>query len=149
MSSRMNWRFGQFLSLLAAVGLWLALPGSAAAQSSLAANRMAIPGYVIDAEIDAGAHHLTATAQVTFTAPESADQVTFGFHPALKLTKVTDDGGKLLTGDRTADGSIRIATSTPFVRNKPVQWTFAYEGTLSGDEDGPVEGLKLASIREP
>ena len=149
MSSRMNWRFGQFLSLLAAVGLWLALPGSAAAQSSLAANRMAIQGYVIDAEIDAGAHHLTATAQVTFTAPESADQVTFGFHPALKLTKVTDDGGKLLTGERTADGSIRISPATPFVKGQPVHWTFAYEGTITGNEDGPVEGLKLAAIQEP
>ena len=149
MSSRMNWRFGQFLSLLAAFGLWLAMPGSAAAQSSLAANRLAIQGYVIDAEIDASAHHLTATAQVTFTAPETADQVTFGFHPALKLTKVTDEAGKLLTGDRTADGSIRISPATPFVKGQPAHWTFAYEGTITGNEDGPVEGLKLAAIQEP
>lgn len=124
-------------------------PGKSAAQSQLAARRMTIQGYVIDAELDTNAHHIAATAQVTFTAPEAADEVTFGFHPALKLTKVTDDSGKLLTGDRTADGSIRIAPATPFVRNKAVHWTFAYEGTISGDEDGPVEGLKLASIREP
>jgi len=134
------------LAALAVLGL---IPGKSGAQSSLAARRMAIQGYVIDAELDPTAHHITATAVVTFTAPETADEVTFGFHPALKLTKVTDDGGKLLTGDRTADGSIRIAPATPFLRNKPVHWTFAYEGTLSGDEDGPVEGLKLASIREP
>jgi len=134
------------LAALAVLGL---NPGKSAGQSSLAARRMAIQGYVIDAELDPTAHHITATAQVTFTAPETADEVTFGFHPALKLTKVTDDGGKLLTGDRTADGSIRIAPGTPFVRNKAVHWTFAYEGTITGDEDGPVEGLKLASIREP
>jgi aminopeptidase N len=110
---------------------------------------MAITGYVIDAEIDTTAHHLAATAVVTFTAPETADEVTFGFHPALKLTKVTDDSGKLLQGDRTADGSIRITPATPFVRNQPVHWTFAYEGVISGEEDGPVEGLKLAAIQEP
>jgi len=124
-------------------------PALSTAQSTLAARRMAIQGYVIDAELDTAAHHIAATAVVTFTAPEAADQVTFGFHPALKLTKVTDDSGKLLTGDRTADGSIRIAPATPFVRNKPVHWTFAYEGVISGEEDGPVEGLKLAAIQEP
>jgi len=137
-------------ALLPAVLAVLALTGAhSAAQTSLASRRMSIQGYVIDAEIDTAAHHLTATAVVTFTAPETADEVTFGFHPALKLTKVTDDAGKLLTGDRTADGSIRIAPNTPFVRNQPVHWTFAYEGVISGEEDGPVEGLKLAAIQEP
>ncbi len=132
--------------LMAIAGL---IPAKSQAQSSLAARRMAITGYVIDAELDTAAHHIAATAVVTFTAPETADEVTFGFHPALKLTKVTDDSGKLLTGDRTADGSIRIAPATPFVRNQPVHWTFAYEGVISGEEDGPIEGLKLAAIQEP
>ncbi|MFC5863115.1 M1 family aminopeptidase [Acidicapsa dinghuensis] len=121
----------------------------AAAQFSRTANRLVITGYVIDAELDTTAHHITATAVVTFTAPASADEVTFGFHPALKLTKVTDDTGKVLTGDRTADGSIRITPATPFVDKQPVHWTFSYEGTITGNEDGPVEGLKLAAIQEP
>ncbi|HZB88254.1 MAG TPA: M1 family aminopeptidase [Terracidiphilus sp.] len=113
-----------------------------------------ITGYVIDAEIDTATHHLAATAQVTFTAPESADQVTFGFHPALRITKITDDlvvgkEGKLLTGERLADGSVRVTPGTPFAAGKPVQWTFAYEGIITGTEDGPVEGLKLAAIQEP
>ena len=136
----------RFPSLLALAGLLLA-PCALKAQS--AANRMAIQGYVIDAEMDPVAHHLTATAVVTFTAPETADVVTFGFHPALKLTKVTDDAGKLLTGDRSADGAIRITPITPFVRGQAAHWTFAYEGTITGDEDGPEEGLKLAAIQEP
>ena len=152
MSSSMK-RLGlQFPLPMAAVAASILLtmaPGAALAQGSLAANRMAIQGYKIDAEIDTTAHHLTAKAVVTFTAPETADEVTFGFHPALKLTKVTDDAGKLLTGDRTADGSIRIAPATPFVKGQAAHWTFAYEGTISGNEDGPVEGLKLAAIEEP
>jgi len=125
------------------------LPASADAQGSLAANRLAIQGYKIDAELDTTAHRLAATAVVTFTAPETADEVTFGFHPALKLTKVTDDAGKLLTGERTADGSIRIAPATPFVKGQAAHWTFIYEGTITGNEDGPVEGLKLAAVQEP
>ena len=108
-----------------------------------------ITGYVIDAEIDTATHHLSATAQVTFTAPESADEVSFGFHPALKVTKIVDDTGKLLTGERLADGTIRVAPGTPFVADKPVSWTFTYEGVITGQEDGPVEGLKLAAIQEP
>jgi aminopeptidase N len=145
---RLGLRFPSLVAAAAASFL-LALPGAALAQGSLAANRMAIQGYKIDAEIDTTAHHLTAKTVVTFTAPETADEVTFGFHPALKLTKVTDDAGKLLTGDRTADGSIRIAPATPFVKGQPAHWTFAYEGTITGNEDGPVEGLKLAAIEEP
>jgi predicted negative regulator of RcsB-dependent stress response len=153
MISTMRKQWTQFPSLLTAAlavsVLALGLPGVGISQTSLAANRMAIHGYVIDAELDPTAHHLAAKAVVTFTAPETADQVTFGFHPALKLTKVTDDAGKLLTGDRTADGSIRITPATPFAKGQAVHWTFTYEGTISGNEDGPVEGLKLAAIQEP
>ncbi len=44
--------------------------------------------------------------------------VSFGFHPALKITKITDDSGKLLTGERTADGTIRV-TPASAVRPRP------------------------------
>ncbi len=47
-----------------------------------------ITGYVIDAELDTATHHLAATAVVSFTAPENAEEVSFGFHPALKVTKI-------------------------------------------------------------
>src|SRR5438876_6491203 len=55
-----------------------------------------ISAYVIDAEIDTTAHHLKAKATVTFTAPDNAEMVSFGFHPALKVNKITDDSGKVL-----------------------------------------------------
>ena len=136
-------------SLLMAGGLLLAGGVLSGAQSSSAANRMAIQGYVIDAEIDPAAHHLAATVKVTFTAPETADVVNFGFHPALKLSKVTDDSGAVLAGDRSADGGIRITPATPFVKGQSVHWTFVYDGKITGEEDGPEEGLKLAAIQEP
>ena len=108
-----------------------------------------IKGYVIDAEIDTATHHLAAKATVTFTAPANAEQVTFGFHPALKITKISDLTGTVLTGERLADGSVRVTPATPFARGVEEHWTFEYEGTITGNEDGPIEGLKLAAIEEP
>jgi predicted negative regulator of RcsB-dependent stress response len=108
-----------------------------------------ITGYVIDAELSPATHHLTATATVAFTAPANMDVVNFGFHPALKVNRITDEAGKLLDAERTADGSIRVTAATPFVPGQIVHWTFSYDGTITGNEDGPVEGLKLAAIQEP
>ncbi len=108
-----------------------------------------ITGYVIDAELDTLAHHLTAKAVVSFTAPANLEVVNFGFHPALKITKITDESGKLLEGERTADGAIRVTPGASFVQGQTVRWTFEYDGTVTGSEDGPIEGLKLAAIQEP
>jgi tetratricopeptide (TPR) repeat protein len=108
-----------------------------------------ITGYVIDAEIDSTTHHLAAKTTVAFTAPATIEMASFGFHPALKVTSITDDSGKLLTGERTADGTIRVSPSAPFVTGQTYHWTFVYDSTITGNEDGPIEGLKLAAIQEP
>ena len=110
---------------------------------------LSVSGYVIDAEIDTATHHLAAKVVVGFTAPENSEAASFGFHPALKVTKISDEAGVVLTGQRSADGGIRIAPATPFVRGQAVHWTFEYEGVITGNDDGPVEGLKLAAIQEP
>ncbi len=110
---------------------------------------LTITGYVIDAELDTTAHHLAAKAVVSFTAPPNLEVVNFGFHPALKVTNITDESGKVLEGERTADGAIRVTPPAPFVQGKTVKWTFEYEGVITGSEDGPIEGLKLAAIQEP
>ena len=108
-----------------------------------------ITGYVIDAELDTAMHHIKAKTVVTFTAPPNLEVVNFGFHPALKITKITDASGKVLDGERTADGSVRVTAGSPLVPGQPAKWTFEYEGVLTGSEDGPIEGLKLAAIQEP
>ena len=108
-----------------------------------------ITGYVIDAEIDTATHHLAAKTQVTFSAPENMELVAFGFHPALKVNKITDENGKVLTGERSADGTIRVSPATAFTKGQVSHWTFDYDGVITGAEDGPIEGLKLAAIQEP
>jgi tetratricopeptide (TPR) repeat protein len=114
----------------------------------------AVTGYVIDAEIDTETHHLSAKAVVSFTAPENAgpqqdESVSFGLHPALKVTKISDEAGTVLTGQRAADGNIRIVPTKPFVHGQAVHWTFEYEGVITGNNDGPIKGVKLAAIQEP
>ena len=129
----------------------LALAGAAARTTQAQSERPAlnITGYVIDAELDTTAHHLTATAVVSFTAPANLSVVSFGLHPALKVTRITDESGALLDGGRTADGSIRVTAPAPFAAGQTCHWTFVYDGSITGNEDGPVEGLKLAAIQEP
>ncbi len=112
-------------------------------------SALSITAYIIDAEIDTATHHLTAKTVVVFTPPESADQISFGFHPALKITKISDEAGKVLTGERLADGTIRVTPAKAFSAGQSARWTFEYEGVITGKEDGPVEGLKLAAIEEP
>ncbi len=127
-------------ALLVAAPLWAQRPER---------PTLEITGYVIDAEIDTAAHHLAAKATVTFTAPEDSGQISFGFHPALKVTKISDATGTVLTGERLADGTIRVTPATPIARGVEEHWTFEYDGVITGNEDGPVEGLKLAAIQEP
>jgi hypothetical protein len=129
-----------------AMGLLMVAPLAAQRPERPALN---ITGYVIDAELEPATHHLAATVAVSFTAPEGAETVSFGFHPALKVSKITDESGKVLTGERSPDGTIRVTPATPFVRGQALRWTFEYEGAITGNDDGPVEGLKLAAIQEP
>ena len=137
--------FARALSLLALALLFVA-PLAAQRTERQALN---ITGYDIDAEIDTATHHLAAKAVVSFSAPANLQVVTFGFHPALKVTKISDESGRLLDGERTADGSIRVTGGSAFTQGQTVKWTFEYEGVITGSEDGPVEGLKLAAIQEP
>ncbi|HET6168525.1 MAG TPA: M1 family aminopeptidase [Terracidiphilus sp.] len=131
---------------LLAIGILMAAPLNAQLPERSALN---ITAYTIDAEIDTATHHLAAKAVVSFTAPENAQEVSFGFHPALKVNKISDETGKMLTGERLADGTIRVTPAAPLARGQAAHWTFEYEGTITGAEDGPVEGLKLAAIQEP
>jgi aminopeptidase N len=140
--------FRRFVSALSLIAASLLLAHPAHAQRSDRAQ-LDITAYNIDAEIDTQTHHLQARATVSFTAPDNAEIVSFGFHPALKVSKITDGAGKVLTGERSADGTIRVTPASPIAKAQPQTWTFLYDGVITGNEDGPVEGLKLAAIQEP
>ena len=108
-----------------------------------------VTGYVIDAQLDPSEHTLKATAKVTFTALDNISAAAFELHNALKIDSVTDAQNHHLTGERSQNASINITMASPMSKGASATYTFVYEGTLSGSEESPVEGLKVASIGDP
>ncbi len=139
-----RFRASFFLAPMALMLAFLPLHVYAAAKPNID-----ITGYVIDLQLDPGDHTMTATAHVAFTAEDTVDSVTFELHNALKVDKVTDSAGHLLTGERGANSTINIALPSSMNKGQRATYTFVYGGTLAGDEESPVPGLKLASIGDP
>jgi aminopeptidase N len=108
-----------------------------------------ITGYVIDAQLDPSDHTLKATARVTFTATDTTSAAVFELHNALKVDSVTDSQKHPLDGERGPNATISVALPSPMRKGASATLTFVYEGTLSGSEESPVEGLKVASIGDP
>ena len=108
-----------------------------------------ITGYVIDAQLDPAGHSLKATAKVTFTATDTISAAVFELHNALKVENVVDAQGHQLSGERGPNATISVALPSPLSKGASATYTFTYGGTLSGTEESPVEGLKVASIGDP
>jgi aminopeptidase N len=117
----------------------------------LAAERsnINITGYVIDAQLDPAEHTLKATTRVTFTATDTVSAAIFELHNALKVDSVTDEQHHQLSGERGPNATISVALPAPMSKGATATFTFVYGGTLSGSEESPVEGLKVASIGDP
>ncbi len=131
------------LVLLTAL-LGLAAPHLSAAERS----NINITGYVINAQLDPAQHTMKATARVTFTATDTVSSAIFELHNALKVDSVAD-GHNQLSGERGPNATISVALPNPISKGASSTLTFVYEGTLSGSEESPVEGLKLAVIGDP
>jgi aminopeptidase N len=129
---------------IAAALLFLTLPGWAADKM-----RLRVDDYQIDADITPHAHKLSARTKVKFTALEDLTVATFELHNDLRVTKVTDETGKLLSAERvTQDSTVRVQLAKDLPKNASSTLTFEYEGVLDSANDSPVEGLKLASIND-
>ncbi|MGC2403115.1 MAG: M1 family aminopeptidase [Acidobacteriaceae bacterium] len=108
-----------------------------------------VTGYVIDAQLDPAEHTLKATARVSFTATDTVSAAVFELHNALKVENVTDEHGRQLSGERGPNATISVALPNPISKGASSTFIFVYSGTLSGSEESPVEGLKVASIGDP
>ena len=142
--------FGLLAALLI-LGVGLLTPRPLAAQRPERPT-LDITGYVIDAEIDPATHHLSAKATVTFTAPDNSEIVSFGFHPALKVyLEITDESGK--GPHRRTLGRRNYPRHAGFTVGRQPAGSLddvEYDGTITGSEDGPVEGCEAsAAIQEP
>jgi hypothetical protein len=122
----------------------MALPTWAADKTRLQVN-----DYQIDAELTPHIHKIVAKARVKFTALEDLNVATFELHNGLRVTKVSDAAGKLLSPERvTQDSTVRVALPDGLAKDASTTLTFEYEGTLDSADDSPVQGLKLASIND-
>jgi aminopeptidase N len=131
--------------ILLIVLLGLAAPHLYAAERS----NINITGYVIDADLDPSEHTLKATAKVTFTATDSVSTAIFELHNGLKVESVVDQQRHQLTGERGPNATISVALPQPMSKGATATLTFVYSGTLTGNEESPIEGLKVASIGDP
>src|SRR4029077_1028544 len=112
-------------------------------------TRLRVDDYQIDAELTPHAHKITARAKVKFTALDDLSIATFELHNALRVTKVVDAAGNLLSPERVPqDSTIRVPLTTPVPKDSSTTLTFEYEGVLDSADDSPVQGLKLAYISD-
>ena len=138
-SRRIRWALILFLTLPILVG-----PPRARAAEKM---RLRVENYQIDASLEPHVHQMSATAKVTFTALEDLNVASFTLHNALRVTKVLDAANRPLEAERvTADSTVRVQLPTELKKDSSTTLTFVYEGQLDSADDGPVQGLKLASI---
>ena len=133
------------IAVLALASLTLGLPSFAAPIR----QPLQVTGYVMDVTLNPADHSISAVVSVSFTALENVDQPTFEFNSALKLNKITDSKHHLINAERSQNATVRVSPTSPMQKGDMDIYTFDYAGTLSGTEDSPVEGLKLATIGDP
>src|ERR1700739_2168625 len=85
----------QIVRLLAATVLFVTVSASAAEK-----QRIQVNDYVIDADLAPKTHHITAKAKVKFTALDDISTAVFELHNALRVTRVTNEAGKVLPTER-------------------------------------------------
>lgn len=120
----------------------LAQPARAAEKT-----RLRVDDYQIDATLEPHLHQITARAKVKFTAMQDLSVAVFELHNDLRVTKVLDEKGQLLSAERvTQDSTVRVPLPDGLTKDSSITLTFEYEGRLENADDSPVPGLSLAYI---
>jgi tetratricopeptide (TPR) repeat protein len=108
-----------------------------------------VDDYQIDAQLDPHNHHIAAKVKVKFTALELMNIASFELHNDLRVTKVTDDSGKVLPAERIEqENLVRVTLPAPIQKDASSSLTFEYEGVLSSADDSPVQGLSVAKVSD-
>ena len=112
--------------------------------------QLQVTGYVINADLDPATGKLTATTVVTLTALEDLNTVTLELNNGLQVTKLVDAAKHPLAPERlTTNSTVRFPLVTPVAKGSSTSFTFDYTGTLTGSDNSPVEGIKLAAVADP
>ena len=112
--------------------------------------RLQVNSYRINATVDPEHHHLSARAEVNFTATEDLSIAIFELHNGLRASKVTDAEGHPMQVERVSqDSTVRVPLPNGLPKGQSMTLIFDYTGDLVSADDSPVAGLKLASIADP
>jgi tetratricopeptide (TPR) repeat protein len=129
-------------SLTLSLVVLLAMPSRAAEKA-----RLHVDDYQIEAELSPHLHQITARAKIKFTALQDLNVAVFELHNDLRVTKVLDEKGQLLSAERvTQDSTVRVPLPAGLSKDASTTLTFEYEGQLESGDNSPVPGLKLAYI---
>jgi tetratricopeptide (TPR) repeat protein len=133
---------GVHASSLSLLVLFVAMPSWAAEKP-----RLRVDDYQIEAELTPHLHRISAKATVKFTALQDINVAVFELNNGLRVNKVTDAKGQLLSAERvTQDFTVRVPLPAGLAKGASSTLTFEYEGELETADDSPVPGLKLAYI---
>ena len=141
--------------LLAVTSAVVALSQATLSPSPAAVNRdrpgrMLVQSYKIDAEIDPKAQTIAANVQVVAT-PMADNQTTamFELNNALTLARVVDGENHQIAVSRSQqEPTLKLTFPEPVNKSTPVTLTFTYDGKFTGQEESPIYGIKLVSLRE-
>lgn len=129
-------------------GLALLLPAAGWAQGRTGAGRIDVEHYSIEAEVNPRTQSLAAVVRVKFTPLEETSLLQFELNNALNLARVTDTGGRQVPASRLQqDSSVRLSLPSALPKGQPATFTFTYDGTLTGNEESPVFGIKFAAVQ--
>src|SRR5260221_1093576 len=129
-------------SLTLSLVVLFAIPSRAAEKA-----RLHVDDYQIEAELSPHLHQITARAKIKFTALQDLNVAVFELHNDLRVTKVLDEKGQLLSAERvTQDSTVRVPLPAGLSKDASATLTFEYEGQLESGDNSPVPGLKLAYI---
>jgi tetratricopeptide (TPR) repeat protein len=111
-------------------------------------SRIDVERYTIDAEITPDRQFIAVKAVVRFTPlDDNFTSAAFELNNALAVSRVLDAQDKQIPASRNQqDSTVRLSFEQPLPKGQPVTITFFYDGRLTGQEDGPVPGIKFAAI---
>ena len=111
-------------------------------------SRIDVEQYTIDAEITPDKQFIAVKAVVRFTPlDDNFTSAAFELNNALNISRVLDAQDKQIPASRNQqDSTVRLSFEQPLPKGQPVTITFFYDGRLTGQEDGPVSGIKFAAI---
>src|SRR3954453_358047 len=110
-------------------------------------TRLEVQRYTINADINPRTQSISATVKIEFTPLEAANDATFELNNALTVSKAVDRGGQQIDVARNAqDFTVTLHFPNGVQKSQPVEATLTYDGKVTGDEEGPISGIKFAAL---